>query len=495
MTKKFVCADEGGNVKPSQSLLAWQLVGLLFVATVGGAYGVEGCVREGGGWGTLVGVLITPWVWGLPTAVVVAELATAVPSNAGAVMWVNLSSPEWVTLSFVIISGIANFVDNSLYPNLLASYLLPPTSTIAPHILVKATTLAVSTLVNVYGIDVVAHFGSVFTILITLPFLLIFLLYLPSVSLTNIYNHVPTERISWSRFLPLLSWNMSGFDSAGHIVEEVQSPGRTLFKSFVWLIILTEVVYILPIIAAVGTGKHPPESWAAGYWVIVAEDAGGAWMEGLMKMGGVVSCFGFMTAVICTTSRAIQGIAVLGVFPESVSGPLRQLHPVYKTPVNAIIFNSLVTGILSLSMEFSLLVDVGQMLYSTRLLLVFYSAVYLRYRYPDLKRPFKVPFSTPGLLLATSIPSLYSLILLLVSVTDSPDSTAVFCLLATFILLLSITTKYFCSTKAFEGRIVDDEDDGADEEIGRTSLSPHQQQDPLPPMRRQRDRSMNPTVS
>eukprot|EP01064_Diplonema_japonicum_P022746 TRINITY_DN3288_c1_g1_i1.p1 TRINITY_DN3288_c1_g1~~TRINITY_DN3288_c1_g1_i1.p1 ORF type:complete len:506 (+),score=84.20 TRINITY_DN3288_c1_g1_i1:72-1520(+) len=454
---KFICeSKEEETVTPNPSLSVVQLVGLLFVATIGGAYGIEECVRSGGGFWTIVGVMGTPWVWGLPTALVVAELATSIPSNAGAVMWVNLTSPTWLTLTFVGITGIANFVDNSLYPNLLTTYIFTPSSSPFSLAVTKATAVLLSTAVNIMGIDVVGNSGSVFMILTILPFLLVFLLKAPEIGFKTVLTHVPASSPNWGKFLPLLSWNMSGFDGAGHIVEEVQSPGRTLVKGFVSLLIITEVVYVLPVLSAVGTGKHPPEEWVPGYWAIVAEEAGGSWLKGFMKLGGVVSCFGFMTAVICTTSRAIQGIAMLGVLPDSVSVPLRRIHPVYRTPVNAILFNSFITLLLSLSMEFSVLIDVGQMLYSARLLLIFFSAVWLRVHFPDLKRPFKIPFGTVGLVAATGLPSVFCVVLLAVAASGSPDTAAIFSIMVVFVAAFSCTATWFCVTVELEGKIVTD---------------------------------------
>ena len=205
--------EEDGKHSPVMSLAVqgqktnltmWQVVGVLFVATCGGAYGIEDCVRSGGGLGTIIGVAFAPWVWGLPTAFVVAELATCVPSNAGASMWVNLAFPNWVTLAFIICTGLSNFVDNSLYPNLLVSYLLPTTTATLPVLITKFVVILCAATVNILGIDLVGNFGMAFTLLTTLPFLLLFLVRVPDLSLDRVLAHTPKE-IDWTRFLPLLS--------------------------------------------------------------------------------------------------------------------------------------------------------------------------------------------------------------------------------------------------------------------------------------------------
>lgn len=50
----------------------------------------------------LTGLVVLPWVWGIPTALGVAELATSMPSNGGVLVWVNCGQ-LW---SAVIVAGI-----------------------------------------------------------------------------------------------------------------------------------------------------------------------------------------------------------------------------------------------------------------------------------------------------------------------------------------------------------------------------------------------------
>eukprot|EP00754_Rhynchopus_humris_P040053 Rhum_TRINITY_DN23105_c0_g1::Rhum_TRINITY_DN23105_c0_g1_i1::g.177143::m.177143 len=466
----FTCSEQGRDSRAMSSVLhskdkekdkrnlsMWQVVGVLFVATVGGAYGIEECVHSGGGLATILGVLVIPWVWGLPTAFVVAELATAIPSNAGASMWVNCAFPQWVTLSFILCTGLSNFVDNSLYPNLLVSYLLPGSATTAPMaaLVAKAVVVGCATAVNVFSIDLVGNFGLAFTILTTSPFLLLFLLRAPHLELSKLVSHTPPT-VDWSRFLPLLSWNISGLDGAGHIVEEIDAPSRNMIKGFAFLLLLTQAVYILPIAAGttLPVQGEDPTLWEQGHWVSLGEEAGGHLFAVVMMTGGAVSCFGFMTALLCTTSRALRGFATMRVFPERVNEFLLKQHPQYHTPINAIFVNAVVTLVLAEAFDFSVLVDVGQMLYSLRLLFIFASLAIIRKQHPTLRRPFTIPGGNTGLYLCVAMPSVYCVILLISGMFLSVQTTATVAFFVVGSVAVSCATSRCFPSFKLEGSIV-----------------------------------------
>ena len=249
--------------------------------------------------------------------------------------------------------------------------------------------------------------------------------------------------------------NISGLDGAGHIVEEIEAPNRNMIKGFICLLFLTQIVYILPIIAATSLPLkgETPESWGQGHWVQVGEEAGGHILAVLVMVGGAISCFGFLTALLCTTSRALQGFAIMKVFPEQINAHLSSTHPVYQTPVSAIVFNSFLTFVLSTSFDFTMLVDVGQMMYSLRLLLIFASLLVIRRKHPNLKRPFVIPGGQKGLFLATVPPSVYCLVLLIAGLFVSVETTLVVFAFVVFSVVFSCMSGQCFEMEALEGRI------------------------------------------
>ena len=110
------------GLKPT---LSWpQLVGVTFFAVCGGDYGLEDSVGAGGAALTLLGVLLLPWVWSLPIALMTAELGSTIPEAGGCVVWVHRAfGPFWAKQNAAW-NIVSNTFDNALYPVMFVDYLV-----------------------------------------------------------------------------------------------------------------------------------------------------------------------------------------------------------------------------------------------------------------------------------------------------------------------------------------------------------------------------------
>ena len=444
---------ESRDVAPKKGLNFIKLLGVLFIAAIGGSYGMEGCVKSGGGLWTIIGVGVLPWVWGLPTAIVVAELATSMPANSGPDAWISCAFPTWFTIMSIVWTFTVNRVDNSLYPNLFISYL---TQTVdidkTWEVILMFVFVFVAALLNVIGVEIVGNASLVLMAITLTPFFVMFF-----VEFVVNYDDsewgdmlaVPESGVDWGFFIPLIVWNISGFDSAGHIVEEVETSGTTLVKAFIALLFVTQTVYIMPIMAGISAqtryfntnnGSIYEDSgsadafitigsssnfsqWTDGYFVPLAREVanGEEYLPYMMMIGGMFSSFGFMTSMLCTTSRALQGHAMLGLFPEPINRFLRYLHPTWKTPINAVMVNALFTFILAVISDFETLVSIDVVVYTYRLMAIFLSCLIIRMQHPTLKRPFKVPGGAGLLCVFVALPLLFCM--LCIGVSAAQDFT------------------------------------------------------------------------
>ena len=77
--------------------LGWlSLVGVTFFAVCGGDYGLEDAVGAGGPSLTLAALLLVPWIWSLPIALMTAELGAMIPETGGYIVWVHRAfGPFW----------------------------------------------------------------------------------------------------------------------------------------------------------------------------------------------------------------------------------------------------------------------------------------------------------------------------------------------------------------------------------------------------------------
>ena len=125
---KFVCPAAlalDDAYRPRRTLGFWRLLGILYMVTSCGAYATEPMVEAGGGpLLCIIGLLVLPCLWGIPTALGVAELATAMPSNGGVLIWINCAYPPTVTCTMAACTIFMSMVDNAIYPCLCVDYLM-----------------------------------------------------------------------------------------------------------------------------------------------------------------------------------------------------------------------------------------------------------------------------------------------------------------------------------------------------------------------------------
>ena len=451
------------DTSPKVSLNVIQLLGVLFVAVIGGAYGMEDCIRTGGGLWTMICIIALPWIWGLPTALCVAELGTSCPANSGPDAWISAAFPTPVAAMTIMWTFFINRVDNSVYPNLFVDYLnqivtINETFWLEP--LIKIAFVFVCCVINIIGIDIVGKASTLLMIVCIAPFIILFIAEAPQLDTSLVFSK-PLDGVSWTAFLPMISWNLSGFDSAGHIVEEVKSSGTTLIKSLLMLLVLTQIVYGLPIIAGLSlqarklNGSRDFTQWTDGYWVTVA-DWYANWIGYFMSVGGLASATGFMCSLLCTTSRALQGHAMLGLFPKRINNILKYLHPKYQTPVYAIVVNSLLCVGLSLALDFDVLVNIDSVLYSFRLIAIILSFYVLRIRHPSLRRGFLVPCTSSfvSLTIFVTVPIVFCLVCIVFGIVSDVKVFAVSVGLVGFSVIGSYFIAKYHLTEGLDATIV-----------------------------------------
>ena len=82
-------ASERVRLPRERRLKMLALASLIFFTTCGGAFGLEPLIgATGAGW-AIVLILVTPLMWSLPIALMVAELAGLMPEEGGYYVWIR----------------------------------------------------------------------------------------------------------------------------------------------------------------------------------------------------------------------------------------------------------------------------------------------------------------------------------------------------------------------------------------------------------------------
>ena len=120
--QRFFASPDKPTTKPKK-INMWRLVALAFVFTCSGPFGVEAAFRAGGPALGLLGLLFMPLFFVVPQIVMVAELATMIPSNHGYVAWVTRGLGDFLGFINAFSTLSANLVCMSVYCSLFSSYI------------------------------------------------------------------------------------------------------------------------------------------------------------------------------------------------------------------------------------------------------------------------------------------------------------------------------------------------------------------------------------
>lgn len=394
-------AADGGRARKTapRKLNMLQLVMITFFSVSGGPFGLESIVGTAGPRASLLGLLIVPWVWALPQALMTAELATAIPEMGGYVVWVHRAFGEAAGFQVGVWKAVESLLDLALYPVLLTSYCeaflhahLRPLARWA----LSAAILGLVALLNVLGAEMVGDYSTVFGVVVLLPFVLLVCLGVSSIRAEALLAYPPppapgeeAEPTDWGVFFAILLWNTSGFDSAGTCAAEVADPGRAYLPAMVATLGLTLGTYLLPVAIGVSvTEDNDFSAWRTGHFVEVGRAVGGPWLAGWIAAAGAVSALALLTSLLCTSSRALAALAELGMAPAA----LGRLHPTYGTPHVAVLANGALTSCLVL-LDFEVIAEMAMCLYCLAMMAELLALVQLRRAEPALPRPYRIPVS------------------------------------------------------------------------------------------------------
>jgi amino acid transporter len=378
----------------------------------GGTYGTEDIIHGAGyGRGILL-LLLTPLIWSLPTAYMIGELSSALPSEGGYYAWVRRALGNFWGFQEAWLSLVASIFDMAIYPTLFVLYLtrLFPWFAVGHRgVMVGLAVVVVCALMNIAGIRVVAISSLWLFFLLSAPFALIVLIAPAKIgALADVSIAPTTSTVGLIGGLLICMWNYMGWDNASTIATEVRRPQRTYPRAMILAVIVVSLSYVLPFAAMWLTGV-PSSAFETGSWADLAGLMGGlvggplvarAFRVALV-MGGMMSAFGMFNALVMSYSRLPLAMAQDGMLP-AVFG---KLQPKTRAPWVAIVV--LAAGwAMCLGLGFERLVTIDILLYGMALLLEFIALVALRIKEPELRRPFRVPGGMAGAILVGVCPTL-----------------------------------------------------------------------------------------
>jgi len=381
----------------------WALVVTTFFMVSGGTYGTEEIVHGAGYARGILILILTPLLWSLPTAYMVGELSCAIPAEGGYYAWVRRGMGNFWGFQEAWLSLVASIFDMAIYPALFVAYLthlIPWFARDGRGTMVGIAVVAVCALLNIAGVRVVATTSLWLFVVLSSPFVVICCVAPFRHGALGGAGHPSASTVGLLGGVLIAMWNYMGWDNASTIALEVDHPQHTYPRAIFLAVLVVALTYIVPVAAMALTGL-PPGAWETGSWADIAGMLGGNVLRVALVFGGVFSAFGMLNALVMSYSRLPLAMAQDGMLPQMFA----RVHPRTGAPWVAILVCALGWGA-CVGLDLERLVTIDILLTGGSVLLEFAALVALRYREPELPRPFRVPGGMAGAWLAGVCPTL-----------------------------------------------------------------------------------------
>ena len=325
-----------------------------------------------------------------------AELVSMYPKAGG----IYEFSKHTYNRFFSFLMGWTAWIVSNLTTALLVvaaiDYLIPGNSKFWTKIAISILFILVLNLIAYFGIEASAFMLVIFAVVLIGVLLSIII---PGVFYINTanYSFFPLEIPSIFVTIFFIAESFFGWESATYLAEETNKPEKLIPKAIIIGTIIVALLGILTTVVSLGVIPWKILAESGTPLSNVAEAVLGGLGTNLVNIGIFVTLIGSAASGIITMPRLILALARDKLFIAQFSS----IHERFKTPYKAIIFQTIVS-LLIFGMAFgryksllSLLLPLGFGMY----LFVILSVVILRYKEPNSKREFKVPFVWIGSLI------------------------------------------------------------------------------------------------
>lgn len=353
----------------------------------------------------------------IPTALVAAELATGWPQRGGIYVWVREAFGE--RFGFVVI-WLQWFYNLVWYPTILSLVAATLAYLINPHLVDNVyymlfVVFAVfwgATTVNLFGMraaGIMSSFAALFGTLI--PMGLIMLLGIVWIamgkpiqiqfSFTNFFPKI--THINTLVLITAMLYGLVGTEMSAVHAQEVENPQRDYPKALLWSTIIILISLIGGSLAIAMVVPIAKLSILAGLLQAFSEFFAAFHMQWMMPIVAILIICGSIGGVgawIIGPTKGLLAASEDGTLPAVFSRVNRYDSPYILLFAQGIIFSLLCLLFLfmpTVNSTFWVLTDISAQLSLIVYLGMFAAAIYLRYKFPDVKRAFTIPGGKIGI--------------------------------------------------------------------------------------------------
>ncbi len=380
------------------------LIAATYFMVSGGPYGLEDIVGQAGYLRALLLLAVVPVIWSLPTALMIGELASAMPQEGGFYVWVSRAFGRFWGFQEAWLSLSASIFDMAIYPSLAVAYLgqfSPALTSGHRGIFWSLAIVMVCIAWNLRGAHSVGQASVWMFALLLTPFLgiVVFGLFHATVAPLGPRDFAGIGEGNMTTALLFVLWNFTGWDNASTIAQEVTNPRRNYILAMVGAVAVVTISYILPIGIVALTGI-PASAFSTGAWVAAARTLGGPYAGPAIAVavvfGGAITGVAMFNALTLSYARVPAAMAHDRMLPRALAR-----HMENGVPWVSVIVCGLGWA-LALGLNLTRLLELDLMLYGLSLILEFAALIALRLREPNMPRPFSIPGGLP-VVIATAV--------------------------------------------------------------------------------------------
>jgi basic amino acid/polyamine antiporter, APA family len=312
-----------------------------------------------------------------------AELSSMFPSAAGEYEYTRQVLPEWVAFVvgwMMIVGLVVAAATVSLGFGRYAGHFVAVPPRVAGLML-----LAFVSLVAAIGIKQSARLTLALSAVQVGGLLLIIAIGLPHVGEVDLLAGRGAGAVLGAAALVFFAF--IGFDEVITLAEETRDPTRTVPRALLLALGLSTALYVAVAVAAVSVlGADALGASPRPLADVIAHDLGGA-SAGVVAAIAIISTTNTTLLAVTAGSRVMYGMAARDALPARLAG----VHPRRRTPVRAILVVAAAAAAFAVVGELAFIAAVTDFAVYVVFLAVNGTVVALRWRRPELPRPFAVP--------------------------------------------------------------------------------------------------------
>lgn len=372
----------------SRRLRTRHVAALAFAMTCAGPFGIEGAVQLAGPVYTVFCALILSAFFNFPQILVVAELSSIMPDNAGMVAWVHRAFGTGAAKICAVNVMFYLFIDLATYPVLLVEYVASAYGLGDYETIMKVVVILFGSGINLLRIHVVGDFLLWTSLALLIPFVVGICMSFGNidVAIEQMYWTTPSFDDS-SEFYSTIAWLNTGWDSMGSIAEETSIA--TFFAGMVCAMVMSIIVYSLSILGALTVG---PGKWDAGYLAVAYGMIGGPLLGHAVTICAAFSNMLIYVSELATTCRCLAAMGEstekkdeVICLPEWLSWRISS-----EAPYMSIAIISLISIVFAVFLDFAWLVQLSTLFHFAGYSMDLAAFLYLR-RDPSNRAPFQIP--------------------------------------------------------------------------------------------------------